>query len=59
MLSVPELGSKVEVEWLDFLFAHGTPDPHWDNINAAVTFARGKFGEQIQARCERNEPRKH
>jgi galactokinase/CTP:molybdopterin cytidylyltransferase MocA len=39
----------VEAEWLDFLFAHGTPAPHWQNyINAAVTFARGKYGEQIQ-----------
>jgi len=49
ILSVPEFTGEVEAEWLDFLFAHGTPAPHWQNyINAAVTFARGKFGNQIQ-----------
>ena len=49
ILSVPKLSGNVQAEWLDFLFAHGTPEPHWQNyINAAVTFARGKFGEQIQ-----------
>jgi len=49
ILSVPRFTAGVQAEWLDFLFAHGTPEPHWQNyINAAVTFARGKFGEQIQ-----------
>ena len=49
ILSPPGFTCEVEAEWLDFLFAHGTPEPHWQNyINAAVTFARAKFGEQIQ-----------
>ena len=49
ILSPPTFTGEVEAEWLDFLFAHGTPEPHWQNyINAAVTFARAKFGEQIQ-----------
>jgi galactokinase/CTP:molybdopterin cytidylyltransferase MocA len=49
LLNVPELTTDVETEWLDFLFRHGTPEPHWQNyLNAAVTFARGKFGEQIR-----------
>lgn len=49
LLSVPRFTAEVEAEWLAFLFAHGTPEPHWQNyINAAVTFARGKYGEQIQ-----------
>jgi galactokinase/CTP:molybdopterin cytidylyltransferase MocA len=49
LLSVPRFTSDVEAEWLSFLFTHGTPEPHWQNyINAAVTFARGKYGEQIQ-----------
>src|ERR1051326_1880113 len=49
LLSVPEFGDDVEAEWLDFLFAHGTPEPHWQNyINAAVSFARGKYGDEIQ-----------
>jgi galactokinase/CTP:molybdopterin cytidylyltransferase MocA len=49
ILSVPKFTDDVEAEWLDFLFAHGTPEPHWQNyINAAVTFARGKYGEQIR-----------
>lgn len=49
ILSVPKFTGDVQAEWLDFLFAHGTPEPHWQNyINAAVTFARGKFVEQIQ-----------
>ena len=47
--SVPELAGEIEAEWLDFLFTIGTPQPHWQNyLNAAVTFARGKFGKQIQ-----------
>jgi len=49
LLRVPRFTAEVEAEWLAFLFAHGTPEPHWQNyINAAVTFARGKYGEQIQ-----------
>ena len=49
ILDVPEFADKVEAEWLDFLFTYGTPAPHWQNyLNAAVTFARGKFGKQIQ-----------
>lgn len=49
ILSPSKFTGDVQAEWLDFLFAHGTPEPHWQNyINAAVTFARGKFGEQIQ-----------
>ena len=49
ILGIPEFGSEIETEWLEFLFTHGTPQPHWQNyINAAVTFARGKFGKQIQ-----------
>ena len=49
ILNVPEFAGDVEAEWLDFLFTYGTPAPHWQNyLNAAVTFARGKFGKQIQ-----------
>ena len=49
ILSVPEFAGDVEAEWLDFLFTNGTPAPHWQNyLNAAVTFARAKFGKQIQ-----------
>ena len=49
LLSVPRFTTDVEAEWLSFLFTHGTPEPHWQNyINAAVTFARGKYGDQIQ-----------
>jgi galactokinase len=39
---------EIESEWLEFLFAHGTPKPHWHNyVQGAVTFARGKFGEEV------------
>src|ERR1044071_4180685 len=49
ILNVPEFAGDVEAEWLDFLFTNGTPAPHWQNyLNAAVTFARAKFGKQIQ-----------
>src|SRR3569832_2789763 len=49
ILTVPELTGDIEAEWLDFLFTYGTPAPHWQNyLNAGVTFARGKFGKQIQ-----------
>lgn len=48
-LDVPGFEREVETEWLNFLFAHGTPEPGWENyVNGAVTFARGKFGQQIQ-----------
>jgi galactokinase/CTP:molybdopterin cytidylyltransferase MocA len=50
ILGIPELRGDIEAEWLNFLFTYGTPAPHWQNyLNAAVTFARGKFGEQIQS----------
>ena len=46
--SIHQFGRDVESDWLQFLFAHGAPAPHWQNyIQGAVTFARGKFGEQI------------
>src|SRR5689334_11497173 len=49
IVATPKFERDIESEWLNFLFAHGTPAPHWQNyINAAVTFARGKYGEQIQ-----------
>jgi galactokinase/CTP:molybdopterin cytidylyltransferase MocA len=49
ILNVPELTDDIEKEWLEFLFTYGTPAPHWQNyLNAGVTFARGKFGRQIQ-----------
>src|SRR5215216_259981 len=49
ILNIPEFAGEIEAEWLDFLFTYGTPAPHWQNyLNAAVTFARGKFGKQIQ-----------
>src|SRR5690348_460653 len=48
-LDVPQFERDVETEWLNFLFAHGTPEPSWENyVNGAVTFARGKFGQRIQ-----------
>src|SRR5690242_8962392 len=31
ILNVPRLTDQVEAEWLDFLFNHGTPAPHWQN----------------------------
>ena len=49
ILSVPELKGDIEAEWLDFLFTYGTPTPHWQNyLNAAVTFARARFGKQVE-----------
>src|SRR5215813_10742366 len=37
--AVPLFERDVETEWLNFLFAHGTPPPAWENyINGAVTF---------------------
>jgi galactokinase/CTP:molybdopterin cytidylyltransferase MocA len=47
--AVPRFERDTETEWLNFLFARGTPAPAWINyINSAVTFARGKFGQKIQ-----------
>ena len=49
ILNIHEFAGEIEAEWLDFLFNYGTPAPHWQNyLNAGVTFARGKFGKQIQ-----------
>jgi galactokinase/CTP:molybdopterin cytidylyltransferase MocA len=46
---VHTLGLNVTSDWMSFLAEHGTPAPHWQNyIKAAVTFARGKFGEEIK-----------
>src|SRR5689334_6138897 len=46
IVDVPQFERNVETEWLNFLFAYGTPPPAWENyINGAVTFARGKFGQ--------------
>ena len=50
ILRIPEFSGDIEAAWLDFLFTYGTPAPHWQNyLNAAVTFARGRFGEQLQS----------
>src|SRR5215217_8092707 len=47
---VPTFGQNVTGEWLEFLSQRGTPTPHWQNyVRGAVTFAHGKFGEQIKA----------
>src|SRR5689334_15986191 len=49
IVATPKFERDIESEWLNFLFAHGTPAPAWENyINGAVTFARGKFGQRIQ-----------
>ncbi len=46
---VPEFASDARAEWLAFLFANGAPKPDWQNyVEASVTFARGKFGTEIQ-----------
>ena len=46
---VPVFAGDTKAEWLAFLFANGTPKPHWENyVNASVTFARGKFGRKTQ-----------
>ncbi len=46
---VPEFAGDTKAEWLAFLFAHGTPKPHWQNyVEASVTFALGKFGRKTQ-----------
>jgi len=45
---VPRFGENPEADWLSFLFEHGTPKPNWQNyIQGAVTFACGKFGQEI------------
>ena len=44
---LPEFAGDVKAEWLAFLFANGTPKPHWQNyVEASVTFALGKFGRK-------------
>ncbi len=46
---VPKLRSDTRAEWLEFLFANGTPKPHWQNyVEASVTFALGKFAGEIK-----------
>lgn len=46
---VPEFAGDTKAEWLAFLFANGTPKPHWQNyVEASVSFARGKFGSKTQ-----------
>jgi galactokinase/CTP:molybdopterin cytidylyltransferase MocA len=49
-IAISPFSSDIEAEWLSFLFAHGSPKPHWRNyLEGAVTFARGKFGRQIRS----------
>jgi len=44
---LPQFAGDVKAEWLAFLFANGTPKPHWQNyVEASVTFALGKFGRK-------------
>jgi len=46
---VPEFTKDPKAEWLEFLFANGTPKPHWENyVEASVSFALGKFGRKTQ-----------
>lgn len=46
---VPAFGKDAGAEWLSYLFELGTPAAHWQNyIRGAVSFARGKFGEEIK-----------
>ena len=46
--AIRRFGEEIESEWLEFLFQHGISKPHWLNyVQGAVTFARGKFGEQV------------
>ena len=46
--AISQFGKDVECVWLEFLFQHGVSKPHWQNyVEGAVTFARGKFGEQV------------
>jgi galactokinase/CTP:molybdopterin cytidylyltransferase MocA len=48
--AVPKFGPDLRGEWLNFLFAHGTPKPGWQNyVAGAVAFARGRFGEAVRA----------
>src|SRR6185503_2145083 len=46
---VPGFAGDAKAEWLEFLFTHGTPKPHWQNyVEASVTFALGKFASKIR-----------
>ena len=46
---VPAFGKDAGAEWLSYLFELGTPAAHWQNyIRGAVSFARGKFGEEVK-----------
>ncbi|MEN3325561.1 MAG: N-acetylgalactosamine kinase [Acidobacteriota bacterium] len=46
---VPALGQNAAAGWLTFLSDHHLPLAHWQNyVRGAVTFARGKFGDQIK-----------
>ena len=42
-------GDKTENEWLDYLYEHPAPQPHWGNyVKGAAYFARIKCGQQIK-----------
>ncbi|HJP91412.1 MAG TPA: NTP transferase domain-containing protein [Pyrinomonadaceae bacterium] len=46
---VPALGKTAAADWLSYLSELGTPAAHWQNyIRGAVSFARGKFGEEVK-----------
>jgi galactokinase/CTP:molybdopterin cytidylyltransferase MocA len=46
---VPALGQNAAADWLSFLSDHRIPETHWQNyVRGAVTFARGKFRNQIK-----------
>jgi galactokinase/CTP:molybdopterin cytidylyltransferase MocA len=47
---VPAFGPNAAAGWLSFLSDHPIPQTHWQNyVRGAVTFARGKFRDQIKA----------
>ncbi len=47
-VTLPSLAKDAETPWLDYLFQHGTPEPHWLNyVKGGVYFARGKFEQRI------------
>src|SRR5262249_1972852 len=47
-VTLPSLAKDPEKLWLDYLYQHGTPQPHWLNyVKGAVYFARGKFEQRI------------
>jgi len=46
---VPAFGPNAAADWLSFLSDHRIPHTHWQNyVRGAVTFARGKFRDQIK-----------